>query len=345
MDRHRFSTAEFNGRRSLMEVLEILKKYSTKVDKEIDKALDTVDPEKLHDASKHLINAGGKKMRPSLVLLSSEAVGGTPEAALKTAAAVEMIHTFSLIHDDIMDKDEMRRGRPSVHALWGEPMAILAGDTLFSLAFELVVQTHQEDVPSTRVVEALKTVVDSCIKICEGQAFDMGFEGKFDLQESEYMNMIYKKTGALIAAATKSGAILGGGTDKQVEALSEYGRLIGMAFQIQDDYLDVVSDEKDLGKPVGSDIVEGKMTLMVVHALSQASDEDKQLLVSILKDGGEEKVDEAIALFEKYGSINYTRDIALQNVQKAKEILEVVEDSPAKEYLLLLADFVLQRSH
>lgn len=328
-----------------MDVLEILKNYSTKVDKEIDNALDTVDPENLHDASKHLINAGGKKIRPSLVLLSSEAVGGTFEKALKTAAAVEMIHTFSLIHDDIMDKDEMRRGRPSVHALWGDPMAILAGDTLFSLAFELVLQTRQEDVPSERVLEASKTVVDSCIKICEGQAFDMGFEGKFDLQESEYMNMIYKKTGALIAAATKSGAILGGGTDEQVEALSEYGRLIGMAFQIQDDYLDVISDEKEIGKPVGSDIVEGKMTLMVVHTLSHASDEDKKLLISILEECGEEEVDEAIALFKKYGSINYTRDIALQNVQKAKKILEVVEDSPAKESLLLLADFVLQRSH
>jgi len=259
-----------------VEVFDILKKYSAGVDGEIEKALDTVDPQKLQDASKHLIKAGGKKIRPSLVLLSSEAVGGRMEGALKTAAAVELIHTFSLIHDDIMDEDEMRRGKPSVHTLWGEPMAILAGDILFSLAFELVAQTHDEDIPSKRVIRALNTVVDACIKICEGQACDMGFENKFDVKESEYMNMIYKKTAALIAAATKSGAILGGGTEEQIEAFQEYGRLIGMAFQIQDDYLDVVSDEEHIGKPVGSDIMEGKMTLMVVHTLSSASKQDKR---------------------------------------------------------------------
>lgn len=328
-----------------MEVFDILKKYSAGVDGEIEKALDTVDPQKLQDASKHLIKAGGKKIRPSLVLLSSEAVGGRMEGALKTAAAVELIHTFSLIHDDIMDEDEMRRGKPSVHTIWGEPMAILAGDILFSLAFELVAQTHDEDIPSKRVIRALNTVVDACIKICEGQACDMGFENKFDVKESEYMNMIYKKTAALIAAATKSGAILGGGTEEQIAAFQEYGRLIGMAFQIQDDYLDVVSDEEHIGKPVGSDIMEGKMTLMVVHTLSSASKQDKKALLSILENDGNENVQKAIDIFEKYGSINYTRDIALENVQKAKELLSIVPDSPAKESLYLLADFVLQRSH
>jgi len=266
-----------------LEILDVLKKYSAGVDREIEKALDSVDPENLYDASKHLIKAGGKKIRPALVLLTAEAVGGNIEGAYKTAAAVELIHTFSLIHDDIMDADEMRRGKPSVHTLWGEPMAILAGDILFSLAFELVAQTQVDDVPASRVIKALNTVVDACIKICEGQACDMSFEEKFDVGESEYLNMIYKKTAALIAAATKSGAIIGGGTAEQVEALSQYGELIGMAFQIQDDYLDVVSDEEELGKPVGSDIVGGKMTLMVVHTLSAVSPEDKEELISILK--------------------------------------------------------------
>jgi geranylgeranyl diphosphate synthase, type I len=250
-----------------------------------------------------------------------------------------------LIHDDIMDQDEKRRGRPSVHTLWGEPMAILSGDIIFSLAFELVVETHEEDIPSERVIEALNTVVDSCIKICEGQACDMGFEGDFEVSEEAYLNMIYKKTAALIAAATRSGAILGGGTKEQIEALAEYGRLIGMAFQIQDDYLDEVSDEAQIGKPVGSDIVKGKMTLMVVHTLSQASPEDKKALISILKEYDEEDVHKAISIFQKYGSINYTRDIALNNVKKAKELLELLDDSPAKTALGMIADFVLQRSH
>ncbi|MDI6723283.1 MAG: short chain isoprenyl diphosphate synthase IdsA [Methanobacterium sp.] len=326
-------------------VMDILKKYSESIDKEINESLSTIDPSMLCEASDHLIKAGGKKIRPSLVVLSCEAVGGRSKDALKTAASMELIHTFSLIHDDIMDKDEMRRGKPSVHALWGEPMAILAGDTLFSKAFETVLETNTDDIPPKRVVDALKTVVDSCIKICEGQALDISFEGKLDVKEEEYMTMIYKKTAALIAAATKSGAILGGGTEEQIEALAEYGRLVGLAFQIQDDYLDVVSDEEDIGKPVGSDIVEGKMTLMVVHALANASDDDKERLISILQANNEDLVDDAIGIFNKYGSIEYTRNIALDNVKSAKELLDVLEDSEAKDSLKMIADFVLERTH
>ena len=328
-----------------MEVVDILKKYSKDIDVEIKNSLDTVNPEELQKSTQHLIMAGGKKIRPSLVVLSSEAVGGTAEVALKTAAAVELIHTFSLIHDDIMDKDEMRRGKPSVHILWGEPMAILAGDTLFSKAFETVLETPIDNISYERVLNALKTVVDACIKICEGQASDMCFEGNFDVNEEEYMNMIYKKTGALIAAATLFGAIIGGGNPVEVETLAEYGRLIGLAFQIQDDYLDVVSEEENLGKPVGSDIVEGKMTLMVVHALSNASTEDKEELISILKDDGDTDVERAIELFEKYGSINYARDIAIRNVDTAKNLLETLNESEATVSLSMIADYVLQRIH
>ncbi len=328
-----------------MEVVDILKKYSASIDKEIQKSLSTVEPEDLQKSSQHLIMAGGKKIRPSLVVLCSEAVGGDVEDSLKTAAAVELIHTFSLIHDDIMDKDEMRRGRPSVHVLWGEPMAILAGDTLFAKAFETILETHIDGVSYERVVNALKTVVDSCIKICEGQAFDMSFEGNFEVSEAEYMDMIYMKTGALIAAATRAGAIIGGGTPEQVEALTEYGRLIGRSFQIHDDYLDVISDEEDLGKPVGSDIVEGKMTLMVVHALSKTSKEDKKELISILKAGEDTDVERAIEIFEKYGSIKYTQDIALENVDRAKKLLETLDESEATVALSMIADFVLQRNH
>jgi geranylgeranyl diphosphate synthase type I len=328
-----------------LEILKLVKNYSIGVDREIENALDTLDPENLHSASNHIIKAGGKKIRPALVLLTAEAVGGNRKWAYKTAAAVELIHTFSLIHDDIMDGDEMRRGMPAVHTLWGEPMAILAGDVLFSKAFELVTQTQAEDIPSENVITALKTVVDSCIKICEGQALDMDFEGKLDVKEEDYLKMIYKKTAALIAAATKSGAIIGGGSEEQVEALSQYGELIGMAFQIQDDYLDVISDEEELGKPVGSDIVEGKMTLMVVHTLEAATDADKEELISILESGDESNTNRAIEIFNKYDSITYARDIALENVNQAKKLLDMMDDSPAKEALYNLADFVLERKN
>ncbi|MBI4814467.1 MAG: polyprenyl synthetase family protein [Methanobacterium sp.] len=328
-----------------LEVTEILKRYSADIDQEITRALETVEPEALCQASEHLVKAGGKKLRPSLVVLSSEAVGGPVGSALKTGAAVELIHTFSLIHDDIMDQDEKRRGKPSVHVLWGEPMAILAGDTLFSKAFSTVLKSEEDGVAPEKILPALHTVVDSCVKICEGQALDMGFAERTDVREEEYLTMIYKKTAALIAAATKAGAILGGGTPEQVEALAEYGRLIGMAFQIQDDYLDVASSEEDLGKPVGSDIVEGKMTLLVVHALSQANGEDRERLLTILKEDGDENVSEAMDILEKYGSIHYAWKVAQEDVNQAKKLLDILDDSPAKESLLRVADFVLERSH
>jgi geranylgeranyl diphosphate synthase, type I len=329
----------------MTKVIEILNRYSKGIDREIERALHNIEPRKLREASQHLIKAGGKKIRPTLVLLSCEAVGGRPEDAFKTAAAIELIHTFSLIHDDIMDKDEIRRGKSSVHVLWGEPMAILAGDTLFSKAFETVLKSHNKDISYDRVINTLNTVVDSCIKICEGQAYDIGFEESFNINEQEYMTMIYKKTAALIAAATKSGSILGGGSKNQIDALSEFGKLIGMAFQIQDDYLDVISDESKIGKPVGSDIVEGKMTLMVVNALEKASSEDKVKLISILTEKNDENILEAINIFRRYGSIDYAREIAKENVITAKKLLNLIDDSEAKKALLLIADFVLERKH
>ena len=268
----------------MSEVIEILKKYSKDIDNEIEESLSTINPVELNDSSNHLFKSGGKKLRPCLTVLSCDAVGGDLKQSFKTAAAIELIHTFSLIHDDIMDQDDIRRGNPAVHTLWGEPMAILAGDTLFSKAFETVLQTSINNDSYKKISDTLAVVADACIKICEGQASDMSFEGNFDVTEEQYMDMIYKKTGALIAAATKSGAIIGGANDKIITIMEEYGKLIGLAFQIQDDYLDVISDEKSLGKPVGSDIVEGKMTLMVVKTLSEASNDDRERLISILKD-------------------------------------------------------------
>lgn len=329
----------------MSEVTEILESFSEDINRELEASLSDVGPKNLYDASIHLTKAGGKKIRPVLAILSSQVAGGTQKNAIKTAAAIELIHTFSLIHDDIMDDDKLRRGQASVHVKWGEPIAILAGDTLFSKAFETVLKAREDVKSYEQVNKALEVVVDSCIQICKGQAYDMNFEGNFDVSEEEYMSMIYQKTSALIAAATKAGAIMGGANDKEIQALFEYGELIGLAFQIQDDFLDVVSDESSLGKPVGSDIVEGKMTLMVVHTLEIANDPDKERLIEILKmkDSGKAEVDEAIAIFDKYGSIDYAQTLALDNVRNAKELLKIFKDSEAKHALRLLADYVLER--
>ena len=329
----------------MSDVTNVLKEYSKIVVKAIEENLGTIEPQELQDASMYLTKAGGKMLRPALTLIVADAVGGNKESAVNTAAALELIHTFSLIHDDIMDDDDMRRGKPSVHKVWDEPTAILAGDTLFSKAFEMIILSKDNGANPANVADALATLADACVKICEGQASDMGFEGNFDVKEEEYSNMIFKKTGALIAAATKAGAIMGGADQEVVDAMYDYGRLIGQAFQIQDDYLDVVSDEESLGKPIGSDIAKGKMTLMVVKALAEAEGEDRDRIIEILKDANSTQmmVDEAIDLFNKYGSIEYAHNLALANVAEAKEVLEILEDSESKQVLVELADFVLER--
>ncbi|MDO5852070.1 MAG: short chain isoprenyl diphosphate synthase IdsA [Methanobacteriaceae archaeon] len=326
----------------MIEVEEILKKYSEEVDLEIKNVLGTLEPSTLYDSSTHLIRAGGKKFRPALAVLSCQTVGGKTEKALKTAAALELVHTFSLIHDDIMDNDDTRRGMKSVHKVWGTPLAILAGDTLFAKAYESIINTADDNIAYEQVLDALKILVDSCVKICEGQAVDMQFEETFEVSEEQYMNMIYKKTAALIAAATTSGAIIGGATNIEIQAMEKYGKNIGLAFQIQDDYIDLTGE--DIGKPVGSDLVEGKKTIMVIHALEKANKEDHDRLIELLSVNDESIKDEAMILLEKYGAIDYAKNIAQKHVDLAKEALETFEDSMAKDSLIAVADFVLNRN-
>ena len=328
----------------MSDVKEILGSYSSDIIGTIEDELDVITPNNLQEASIYLTKAGGKMLRPALSLITAEAVGGQKENALKAGSAIELIHTFSLIHDDIMDDDDMRRGMPSVHKVWGEDVAILAGDTLFSKAFEIIINSDKELTSHAQINNALAAVADACVKICEGQALDMGFENRFDVTEDEYMEMIFKKTGALIAAATKVGAIMGGASDEVIDAMYEYGRLIGLAFQIQDDYLDLASDEETLGKPIGSDIGKGKMTIIAINGLSSAG-EDSEKLLEILKDenNSQEDIDLAIEILTKCGAIEYARNLAQDSVNQAKEVLEILPDSSSKQVLSDIADFVLER--
>ncbi|WP_304049392.1 short chain isoprenyl diphosphate synthase IdsA [Methanobrevibacter gottschalkii] len=325
----------------MSDIKEVLGNYSTDITKTIEEELATITPQNLADASVYLTRAGGKMLRPALTLITAEAVGGARESSLNAAAAIELIHTFSLIHDDIMDQDDTRRGMPSVHKVWGDDVAILAGDTLFSKAFEIIIGS--KGTSSDQNNKALATVADACVKICEGQALDMSFEERFDVKQDEYMEMIFKKTGALIAAATKAGAIMGGASDEVIDAMYEYGRLIGLAFQIQDDYLDLVADEETLGKPIGSDIGKGKMTIIAIKGLES---DDSGRLLEILKDteNSQSDIDEAIQILTDCGAIEYARNLALESVDQAKEVLEILDDSASKQILVGIADFVLERS-
>lgn len=328
-----------------MDVIEELGNYSVDISKTIEEELSCIVPNNLQEASIYLTKAGGKMLRPALTLITSEAVGGSRDNSLKSAAAIELIHTFSLIHDDIMDDDDMRRGKPAVHKVWDENVAILAGDTLFSKAFEIIMNSDPEKNTPTQLSQTLATVADACVKICEGQAFDMSFEDRYDVSEEEYLDMIFKKTGALIAAASKAGAIMGGANQEVIDAMYDYGRLIGLAFQIQDDYLDLASDEETLGKPIGSDIAKGKMTIIAIKALAASEGEDNKKLLEILKDdnNSQEDIDVALDLFNKYGAIEYAKNVALENVTSAKKVLEILPDSESKQMLFDLADFVLER--
>jgi geranylgeranyl diphosphate synthase type I len=291
------------------------------------------DPPMLYSACRHITGAGGKRIRPLICLLSCEAVGGKASDAVKTAAALELVHTFTLIHDDIMDRDDLRRGMPAVHMVYGEATAILAGDLLFSKAFEIC------------DASAFRILAKAASEICEGQEMDMSFEKAKSVSEDEYLEMIRRKTAVLLEAAAESGCVLGKGNEAQVAALAEYGKSIGLAFQVHDDVLDLTADEEKLGKPVGSDIVEGKRSLVVIKALEKLGGEEKERLLRILDkaENTEDEVHAAVDLIAGCGAIDYCRKKAAALSAGAKESIRTLPKSPAKESLLELADFVVAR--
>ncbi len=305
-------------------------------------SFEVVEDANLRAAMAHYPSAGGKRLRPLLATVVSEAVGGEPEAAIPFGIAVEMVHNFTLVHDDVMDEDDTRRGMPTVHSKWGLPEAILAGDAMFARAFELILES---DVDDAKRVELVAILAKAVRMLADGQQMDMDFEKRESVGPDEYLEMIERKTAVLYSAAAQGGAIVGGGSKAQQESLFEYGRLIGLGFQIWDDVLDLRSDKETFGKPVLNDIKNGKKTLIVVHALENMKGDDKKAFLEVLgkKDASEEELLAAKALLEKSGSIDYASLIANEFVTKAKECLGVLKDSPHKNALRSLADFMLSR--
>ncbi len=298
--------------------------------------LDFGEPKELYDASYHLIKAGGKRLRPVLTLLSCEAIGKDWKPILPSAIAIELIHNFTLIHDDIMDRDEYRRGVPTVHKLFGEAMAILAGDTLFAKAFEILSRC---EVDAKNLIKAVEIVADVCVKICEGQCMDMEFERREDVSVDDYLKMVEKKTAVLIACSCSLPAILYG-EEKYVEPLWKFGLNCGIGFQIHDDVLDLIGKDK-IGKDWCSDLVEGKKTIVYLKAKElgvdieifgrgKASDEEKRKAVEMLKE---------------CGAIDFASKMAKDFVEMGKKYLNALPDSNAKEVLLFLADYLITREY
>ena len=304
----------------------------------IEELLPVVHPRPLYQASRHLVDAGGKRLRPSMLLLSAEAAGGDAAAIAAAAVSIELIHNFTLIHDDIMDNANVRRGRPAVHKIWGQSGAILAGDTLYSKAFQVLGMTKARP---DLVLGAMNMLSTTCTAICEGQWLDMEFEAKERVCEAEYMEMIEKKTGVLYGASAGMGALLAGATPQVIAALDEFGRLTGMGFQLQDDVIDLITPEKVSGKRQGGDLIEAKKTLIMIHAFAN----DVSVKVFGKKDATEEQISESIALLEKSGSIEYARSRAEEMVARGKKALQVLPDSKAKATLLELADYMVRRQY
>ena len=319
-----------------------LKKRADFFNEILEKFLSDGEPETLYDAARHLPLAGGKRLRPALAMMSCEAVKGDIRNVIPLTLALELIHNFTLVHDDIMDKSKLRRNLPAVHVKFGEPTAIIAGDLLFTKAFEAIHEI-QGDLSVFKNVEF--GLIDCIREISEGQQLDMEFEKRKTVSEDEYLKMILKKTAVLFMYSAEAGAILGGGTTEQANALNEYGKALGLGFQIHDDYLDMSSDEETLGKDIGNDIRNGKKTLIAVHCLNNASGDDKKLLDKIFGNlkATDDEVKQVYDLFKKVGSVEYAKNAAINHCEKAKKSLEILPDSDSKKILLKLAEYSIKR--
>lgn len=300
--------------------------------------------ERLAAAMMHLILGGGKRMRATLPWLVGRAVGDTHSGLLDIGAAIETIHNFTLVHDDIMDDDEIRRGRNAVHIEYDMPTAINAGDAMLAIAFERLVMSANielHDIPS--LVNRIAWMVR---RVSEGQQLDIEFETRERVTEDEYIEMIEGKTAVMFQICAELGARVAGADDEVIECLAEWGKSVGLCFQLMDDLIDVLSDSATLGKPTGSDVAQGKQTLMVIHALSQPDSEVKSRLLSVLgkcEDATESMVKDGIAALDELGSIDYARERANEYHQHAHACLDRLPDGPAMLALRELTDLQLKR--
>lgn len=325
-----------------MAVKHELKKRADFFNQELEKYLQGGHPEILYDAARHLPLAGGKRLRPCMAMISCEAVNGDITRVIPLSIALELIHNFTLVHDDIMDQSKLRRKTPAVHIKYSEPTAIIAGDLLFTKAFESLHKTPGDCGVFKNVEYGL---IDCIREICEGQQLDMEFEKRKIIKEEEYLEMILKKTAVFFQYAAEAGAILGEADRTQSQTLNEYGRNLGLAFQIHDDYLDMSSDEETLGKDIGNDIRNGKKTLIAVHCLNTATGDDKKTLEKIFgnRKSTDEEIQKVYQIFKKTGSVDYAKNTAIKYCENAKKSLEILPDSDAKQILFALAEYSIER--
>ncbi len=284
----------------------------------------------------HIIAGGGKRLRPMLHTLAAGAAGYRGEQHIKLAAVIEFIHTSTLLHDDVVDESDLRRGRETANALWGNAASVLVGDFLYSRSFQLMVELDD--------MRVMRILADTTNTIAEGEVLQLLNIGNADVSEASYLAVIERKTAVLFAAATELGGILGGLPDAQVAALREYGMQLGYAFQIADDLLDYVSDADTLGKNIGDDLAEGKPTLPLIYALEKADPEQAQSLRHAIEHGGLDSLDRIIAAIRDSGALERTHERALAHAQVARDALVSLQPSAYRDALVTLADYSVQRT-
>lgn len=326
----------------MVAIIEAYKDRIGKINDYLMQTMDVIEDKNLRKAMSHYPAAGGKRLRPLLATIACEAVGGKASSAIPYGAALELVHNFTLVHDDVMDKDDTRRGIKTVHAAFGVPEAILAGDALFARAFEVAIES---DIDEERLVQLVDILARSVRLLAEGQQMDMDFESRKSVNASEYIKMIERKTAVLYSAAAQGGGIVGGATDEQEEALKEYGRLIGLGFQIWDDVLDLISTQEAFGKPVLNDLRNGKKTLIVINALEDLHAEDRENLFAVLgnKHATTEQLVEVRDILDRGGFIDHTTAVANGYVKEAKEKLAGLDDTKHKKCLMAFADYMVTR--
>ena len=319
---------------------------------DINKAIASLDwkrePAGLYAPIEYTLASGGKRLRPTLALIAAEAImngsllnGDAIENTLPAALALEVFHNFTLLHDDVMDKAEVRRGRPTVHVKWNENTAILSGDQMLIEAYKLL-----SDVPADKLPQVLKWFNEMATGICEGQQYDVDFEHSAQVQLADYMKMIELKTSVLLAYALKIGGYIAGATPEQQEALYQYGLHIGLAFQIQDDILDVYGDPKTFGKAIGGDILCNKKTFLLLTALENADAESKAELLQWLMatDCDKEKIAAVTALYNRLGVREAGETVMEEHTAEALAQLDKLPQNKATEQLRELAEQLITRT-
>lgn len=313
---------------------------------QVEEALATLVPETepahLYDPVRYVLEGGGKRLRPLLVLLSAEAFGAGPARALPAALAVEVFHNFTLVHDDIMDQADARRGRATVHVRWDESTAILCGDYLMALAYDLLAQG-----PADRLAEVIRRFHRMVARLCEGQTLDKDFEQREDVSVDDYLHMIDCKTGALLEASCELGGLVGGATAAQTAVLGRIGRHVGRAFQVQDDLLDLTADDARWGKTIGGDLVVGKKTFLLLRTLERTEGAAHAWFARAVRDGGlpVEDVPEARARMEAVGVLEEARQAVRYHSAAALDCLDELPEGGARETMRWLIRRMQRRLH